>query len=152
MDKRVSTEKIIRIEKVMSAILEGAGRARCLQNFAHWELSDRTIDQYISEARVELDRNFGKFTRFQLQGIISQLDAIFHKGFYGFPSYSNGVEFTKIDLMVARQALMDKAKLLGLIVDKAEIDINDQRDPEMLEKSTKELIKIVNRPKQLAAG
>jgi hypothetical protein len=121
-----------RVAEVVAWMLEGHTRAGILRNASEseWGVSSRSVDSYMKKARAVLDEQFKKDLPHQLNAIIRNLDAIYHRAFHvGTKKWGkDGAFWTEFDYHVARAALMDKAKLLGLV--KNTLQIEDEREYE----------------------
>lgn len=110
--KKKSTRvvKESRVETVQKMLLEGQSRGAILRHAAQaWEIGDRQVDQYIHEASAWIDEANQNTAERNLALITTNLWEMFREHKIFTPN-------------VARQALMDVARLRGL--DKVDIDLN----------------------------
>ncbi len=85
-----------------------------------WKISDRQIDEYCYRAMEICEAQVAKEQKTIASRIHRQLQKVYHNSmFEGEPVYNNKGELVcyEANMAVARQALMDSAKLSGLLRD-----------------------------------
>ncbi len=97
------------------------------------------VEKYLNRARKLLSKRFEKESDGQMSDILRKLDKIYRKTVEEGESRftAEGIEYSVYDYSVARQALMDKAKILGLLTNKIDMTVNDER--ELLDNDTHEI-------------
>lgn len=126
-------EKDIRVMAIAKAILSGYTKRRFLlqytsEKFENWGVSERQIDTYIKEAK-EIIRN--KYTDDDLEIekdiALSRLESLFTMNM-------------KIqDYRECRNVTMDRMKLMGVLIDKKEIELDSKLTDEDRERRIAEL-------------
>lgn len=124
MSKSTQAELDLRVNEVYEQIIAGRSRGNILQYSAeNWDVSERQVDNYIKKARERMQEELKQNYPYKLGEIIKKLDRIYHKAMCGVTRLgAKGIEFNDIDLSVARQALMDQAKLLGFVKETFQFD------------------------------
>jgi len=77
--KSTDIEIRLRVEEVYTLLLGGARRKEILQYAAKWELSDRQVDYYISEAQDLIQAQVDKRTDYEFAKAIIRLEGIYTK-------------------------------------------------------------------------
>jgi hypothetical protein len=118
----------IRAEELMRMMVAGTPyREQVRYGTETWGVSSRMVDKYIVKAKALLHEVVMAQAKHALAECITELNSI-QEGSLGGPEPSYGV---------ARQCVMDKAKLLGIAVDR--VAISDERDEELDDKPTEDL-------------
>lgn len=137
--KATNSEVRRRAAEVLEMLQDGKSHAQILRYTAeNWGIAGRTAETYIQRASETLTKLLEGRARYMLADCIAKLDAI-HDGAMGgdFRYTASGESYLVVDRQVARQCVMDKAKLLGLSVDRLRIE--DERDEELDDLPTEEL-------------
>lgn len=111
--KTTEHEKDKRIYQVAEWLLKGISRREDIIQYAskktNWEVTDRTIDNYLKDARFLIKDTDYADLDLQLKKTLNQLDDLIFKN------------MSIQDYREVRNCLKAKAELLGLLVDKKEI-------------------------------
>lgn len=121
-------ESARRVHQIYQYLAEGWSNVRIYRKAAElYNISPRQTEHYISKARQILSKKLLYRQTEHLSDILSKMDAIHRKTFEEgeVKVTEKGDEYVVHDYSVARQALMDKAKLLGLLKEKVEMTVND---------------------------
>lgn len=118
-----------RIKEVKEWLLLGYTRSEVLQLSSKFKVSDRMVDEYIKQARDQI-REVNQFeTKDMLDELVASQRVLYRAAIA-----------TK-DLKLARQLLMDMAKLRGL--DQTTVNVNVQRDEDLMKMSDEQLDSIL---------
>lgn len=125
-------ERHARISQCLQWLNEGYTRGMSVRKGSEiWGVSTRQVDDYYSEAQKLLTARFKRDITSLAGDIAEKLDYIYEKA--TTPIYiedpDSGEVEAKVELSVARQAIMDKAKLAGLLKD--EIELTDTKAPDL---------------------
>ena len=129
--KKIATrlESMRRVHQTYQWLNEGLPNltiiAKCVKDFG---IGTRQAENIIARARNILQKQFEKDASGQMSDILKKLDRIHQKTMEGEIVVKDGIKFTVTDPSVARQALMDKAKILGLLTNKIDMTVNDERE------------------------
>lgn len=95
-----------------------------------WNVSSRTVDAYIADARKLTRKIFEGSLEDQLSEICNRLESIAQLALKGQDVFNAMGEVVgkKPELHIARQCIMDKAKLVGLGTEKVDLTISHDRD------------------------
>jgi len=120
MATQVEIEK--RVTQIFQWMLEPLSRTEILQKGSEmWGVSERQIDEYSSRSTKLIHDLVQKERPYKLHEIIKKLDLIYEKAMHQGVAKRTRDGYSVVyvaDMQVARQALMDQAKLLGMVVDK----------------------------------
>lgn len=111
-----------------------------------WGISQRQMDDYYARARDFVVSKFEKEKHKYAADIVSKLDFIYNKAmFEGEPVYNKKgiLVYYASDMNVAKGALMDKAKLSGLLKD--QVEFTDVKAPDLSQVPKKELLEKLRR-------
>ena len=101
--KTTKNEKLLRVDTIYGMLCDGKSRTHILRNCAElWDVSERTADNYIAEARVKLEQDC-KITR----------EAFMAEALAGYRSIREQAE-RRGQLMVAKSCLDAQTTLIGL--------------------------------------
>lgn len=118
-----------RIKEVKEWLLLGYTRSEVLQLSSKFKVSDRMVDEYIKQARDQIREVNQLETKDMLDELVASQRVLYRAAIA-----------TK-DLKLARQILMDIAKLRGL--DQTTVNVNVQRDEDLMKMSDDDLDKIL---------
>lgn len=122
-------ESMKRVHQIYQWLSQGLPNLTIYDKCAQlYKIKQSQTDKLISRARFLLQKRFNEESHGQLPDILRKLDAIHKKTFEGELTVKDGIKITVPDHSVARQALMDKAKLLGLLTNKIDMTVNDERE------------------------
>lgn len=111
-----------RVAEVYQWMMIPISRVEILQKGSEkWGVSERQIDSYMSRSKAIIHEVVTREHPHKLSEIIKKLDLIYEKAMFGGTAKRKKGRKSVIymaDMGVARQSLMDQAKLLGLIIDK----------------------------------
>jgi len=130
-----SVERLSRVQQVKELLIKGASRGQILQYCAeNHETSDRVVDDYIQDAKIEIKENFAK--SFDLEyfkaNFIERLEDL----------YRENMDID--DFRECRNIIKDMRDLIGVDADKKTININENYNskeltPEEIKRISKEL-------------
>jgi len=113
-----------RVDQCLDWLRKGYTRQRAVQEGStQWGITIRQVDDYWAAALAELSKVYEKNRLKMLAEIDSRLDYIYNEAITEqvISCKSNGEPVYGVELGIARQAAMDKAKLAGLLKDQVEI-------------------------------
>jgi hypothetical protein len=127
--KATQAEMTLRVRAVVKLLRKGFTRNMIQQYAARkWGITDRPIDEILSRARNAIQKEFEKDIPHAAKEIVASLDEIYRKALVPVPKIYEGSPISFVnratgkfeyiverDLSNARMAIMDKAKLLGLL-------------------------------------
>lgn len=120
-----------RVHQIYQWLNDGYSNKKIYEKCAQlYSIKVSQTDKLISRARLLLQKRFEKDMIGQLPELLKKLDAIHVRTFEeGETRYTeSGESYQVYEPSVARQALMDKAKLLGLIRNNIDLSVNDERE------------------------
>jgi hypothetical protein len=124
-------ETIKRIYQIYQWVCEGHSTNKIVTQCREmYGIRRAMTERLLTKARELLTQRMQKDMSGQASDIIKKLDAIHEKAFEeGITRYSaKGEEFKDFDLSTARQVQIDKAKILGLLTNKIDMTVNDERE------------------------
>lgn len=133
MKRKIATkiESMKRVHQIYQWLNHGKSTKFILRNsLEQWGIQTGQTEVYLRRARQLLAKRFEKESHGQMADIIKKLDEIHARNFEEgeLRLTDKGHEYIVYDSSVARQALMDKAKLLGLIQNNVNLNVNDERE------------------------
>lgn len=124
-------ERLKRIHQVYQWVCKGWSTnkivAQCHEDYG---IGQSMSEKYLNRARELLCKRMESEMATQASDIVKKLDAIHERTFEkGETRYTEeGEPYQIFDHSTARQALMDKAKLLGLLTNKIDMHVTNERD------------------------
>lgn len=124
-------ERLRRTYQIYQWLCKGWSTSKIIQNSEQlWGIKHSMVEYYLRRARELLTKRMQKDMNHQAGDILKKLDAIHERAFEeGTVKYTKeGGEYLDFDLSTARQVQMDKAKILGLLTNKIDMTVNDERE------------------------
>lgn len=130
--KASKKEALERINQCLEWLRHGWTSGKIVQEGSRkWSITTRQVADYLATARADIEKKFEKEKKGLIADIVDKLDVIYEKAmFEGVSKREDGeILYYMADMNVAKGALMDKAKIAGLLKD--QVEVVDPKAPDL---------------------